>query len=96
MNSEETGSLFGSLIGGAVGWYIGGPMGAAVGSSILGGVAGSIFGADAQRREQRKLKDAQRRQAALVLEKTKADKAELFSSVQSAITQTSGGMGAVY
>lgn len=98
MNSEESTSLFGSLLGmGAAALIPGaGLLGIALGGMLGGSIFGSISSAKKQRKEQEKLLEAQRKQASILVEKSKRDSAELYSSVQSAAGQTSGAMGAVY
>lgn len=96
MSSGEGWTLFGSILGTAVGGYIGGPFGAAIGGSLLGGAFGSWGGASEAEKQQKKLMQAQSRQNKILLEKLNRDKEELFSSVRSSVSQTSGAMGAIY
>lgn len=73
-----------------------GLLGVALGG-MLGGQIGGLFGSNKeQKRQQEKLRREQSNQARLLIEKTKADSAELFSSVKSSISQSSGAMGAIY
>lgn len=95
MNSNESSSMFGTLLGMGIGAMIPG-VGLVLGG-MLGGSLGGMFGSSRQqKKEQEKLRRAQSQQAEILREKAKADSAELFSSVQSAISQTSGAMGAIY
>ena len=99
--TETTGaSMFGGLIGGVAGGIFGGPfgamLGASLGSSLLGGIAGGGAKKRAEQRAQRDLLKKQRQQESILIESIKADSKELYSSVQSALGQTSGTMGAVY
>lgn len=97
MNSYESYSTFGTLIGMGIGSLI--PGGWLIGGA-LGGMLGSIFGsgeaAEEQKKQQKKLEQAQINQNKLLHEKIKSDTAELYSSVSSAVNQTSGAMGAIY
>jgi len=98
MTNYESTSMFGTLLGVGIGALVpgGGVLAAALGG-MLGGQLFGMFGSSAdQRKEQRRLEKAQIKQANLLNEKIKADNANLYSSVQSATSQTSGAMGAVY
>lgn len=79
--------------------------GASMFSSLLpvvgiGYMAYSLFSGYKKRKEQEKLQREQQkalaRQNETLLEKLRQDKADLFSAVQSSVSQTSGSMGAVY
>lgn len=98
MNNYESSSMFGTLLGAGIGFLIpgGGLLGAALGGSLLGGLFGSFGAQREQKKEQEKLRRAQEKQTKLLIEKTKADTAELYSTVRSSIGQTSGAMGAIY
>lgn len=65
-------------------------------ASLMYNMISSGYAQAEQNKQQRKLAKAQAEQANLLLEKVKADKAELYSAARSAVTQTSGAMGAVY
>lgn len=96
MNNYESSSMFGTLLGTGVGWYFGGPIGGAILGSAFGGITGMFGGRREQKRQQKELAKAQKQQAHMLYEKTKADQEDLYSAVQSSINQTSGAMGAVY
>lgn len=81
---SATGSMFSSLIP-----YVGL-------ASLMYNMISSGYAAREQNKQQRKLAKTQAEQANLLLEKVKADKAELYSSVKSSVAQTSGAMGAIY
>lgn len=96
MTDYESSSMFGTLLGTGIGWAVAGPIGGAVLGSVMGGLFGSFGSRKEQQREQAKLQAAQMKQANLLREKIQADNANLFSSVQSSVAQTSGAMGAIY
>lgn len=98
--AATSGSMFGALIGGVAGGFLGGPMGAMVGASLGSSLFGGLFGGNAKKkaeeRAQRELLKKQRAQDKILRESIRADAQELYSSVRSAISQTSGTMGVVY
>lgn len=98
MTDYESSSMFGTLLGTGIGLAIPGVglLGGAVLGSVMGGLFGSFGSRKEQQREQAKLQVAQMKQANLLREKIQADNANLFSSVQSSVAQTSGAMGAIY
>ena len=98
MNSYESTSMFGTLLGAGIGFVIpgGGLLSAVLGGSLLGGLFGSFGSKREQEEQKRKLAEQQAYQNKLLQQKLKADTAELYSSVSSAIGQTSGAMGAIY
>lgn len=94
----ESASMFGAMLGGAAGSIIPG-VGTMVGA-LVGGTVGSVVDVftshHKQKKQQQALAAEQAKQAKLLHEKLKADTAELYSSVQSAVSTTGGAMGAVY
>lgn len=95
---ESSYSVFGGLTGAAIGSVIPG-VGTLIGG-LVGGALGSIggmFGSSHRRKKERQqLLELQRKQEETLRQKLKADTADLYSSVQSAVSQTSGAMGALY